>query len=732
MKKIMKTEALMLIVAVLSVTSTLQVMAQSRRTLWASICDKPGQDVTSSVELKRHYGKLLLSWRALPEDGYSMAYHVYRRLPSVWSLTRVSGSKAVNNATCLQTSTKPSEPTIYYLFDASIFTGTAPTTITDESQVAALLSQALDSLTVGENIYASHTPYISIPLKGTEDVCTRTDIVYQANDCSVADLDGDGVMEVVVKRLQTLLDAEGNVVSDGTAGQASQPDVRHNVIWDAYRLDGTFLWRLKSGPNIILGNSSNFALADLDGDGRAEMITRTAEGTVFGDGTEMGDTNGDGITDYRTWTGDWIDHYTSAGPDYFSVIEGATGRELARADFIDRGTSSEAWGDTYWKRANSMRLGIASFDGEHTQIFIGRGVYARIVTEGWDYRAHDGSPVLTRLWHFDSAAAGGADTNKDGKPNSAYKAQGNHSFNVADLDGDGRDEVMYGSCAFDDDGTGLWSTRLGHGDANHVGKFLPDRDGLQVWHCLESGKTMVALHDAATGATIWQKADSKDNDTGRCMVADIDPSSPGCEFWWYDSNAFSADGSTDLGYKPESSNMGVWFDGSLNRQLIDGDVIDSPKLYGRVFTLYRYDISYNNGTKKNPGWVGDFLGDWREEIIMPDATKLKDIKIFSTWYPTQHKFPWLMTDHTYYMSSVNENVGYNQPTNLGYYLGSDLVSDEEAWREAGASTAIRELSADGSSSTRGTGSHYYDLQGRRVSAEAKGIYIHQGKKVVIK
>ena len=170
--------------------------------------------------------------------------------------------------------------------------------------------------------------------------------------------------------------------------------------------------------------------------------------------------------------------------------------------------------------------------------------------------------------------AGGKDRNKDGKANSAYDGQGNHAFNVADLDGDGRDEVMYGSCAFDDDGTGLWTTGLGHGDANHVGRFLPDREGLQVYHCLETGKTMVALHDAKDGSTLWKKVSDSDNDMGRCLVSDIDPASPGCEFWWYGSNAWSQDGTKDLGYKPKSCNMAIWFDGTLSRQLINEGIIE--------------------------------------------------------------------------------------------------------------------------------------------------------------
>ena len=706
------------------------------RALWASVCAKPQSgDVTTSSELKGHYGKMLLSWRALPEDGYQMKYHIYQRATATVDgpLSRVTPAAGVSKATCYQTSSLPTQARTYYLLRGDFFgEGNAPSAVSDEEQKLALRTQALDSLEIGEQVYKTKVPYLTIPLQPTSDVCAESDIVYQANDCSVGDLDGDGQMEVVVKRLLTVLDGQGNVVSDGTGAGSSDRRARHCVVWDAYKLDGTLLWRIKSGPNIILGNSSNFAVADLDGDGRCEFVTKTGEGTVFGDGAEIGDTDGDGRTDYRD---NWVTHYTGpsdkgrGGPEFFSVCDGATGRELARADFIsatDRGSTwkaqSESWGDNYWKRANSLRLGAASFLGDGTmQIFLGRGVYARTVVEGWQYA--DGQ--LTRLWHFDSSNSGGRDTNKDGKANSAYAGQGNHSFNVADLDGDGRDEVMYGSCAFDDDGTGLWSTGLGHGDANHVGKFLPERDGLQVYHCLESGRTQVALHDARDGAIIWKKEGSSDNDMGRCMVADINPSSPGCEFWMYGNEVYSATGQ-DLGYKTASCNMGIWFDGTLNRQLIDGDKIDGTP--GRVFTIYRFNAGYNNGTKKNPGWVGDMLGDWREEFIAADQSKTQDIKIFSTWYPTQHKFPWLMTDHTYLLSAINENVGYNQPTNLGYYLGSDLKTDEEAWQAASATAGISP-----SPIARPSTPHFYNLHGQRLSQPPlRGIYIHNGRKYLAK
>lgn len=706
-----------------------QAQSDTRRHMWASVNNIKNASLSN---YQQHTGKLLLSWRMLPTDKWDTSFCIYSRAASNQNGLLTRNAKDIKDSTCVQL-TLPTVETMYYLVPSEYFDGTAPASITNAEKKTLLRNAAVDSLLVGSRIITDKLPYLSIPLADTKDVCNIDTIVYQANDCSVGDLDGDGEMEIIVKRLQTTLDSQTGAVRDeqGIGGSYSNPNTIYAVIWDAYKLDGTLMWRIKGGPGIILGNSSSFAVADFDGDGCAEMAIRTCEGTVFGNGEEIGDTNGDGKIDYRTWgnynkSGNeqgWIDHYNSDGPEFLSVIDGKTGRELMRTDFIPRETS-EAWGDGYWKRACSFRIGVGCFDETGLpSVIIGRGVYARSVIEAWDWQNNQ----LTRRWHFDTSASG---TGKDGKPNSAYAAQGNHSLNVADLDGDGLDEVMYGSMAVDNDGIGLWTTGLGHGDANHVGKFLPDREGLQMYHCLEGGKTMVALHDAKDGSVIWSKEASEDNDMGRCMVADIIPSSPGCEFWWYGSGAWSSDGSTEVSGKPKSCNAGIWFDGTLSRQLINENIIESPA-NGRTFTVYRYNESFINGTKSNTCWYGDLVGDWREEFIVPDATKLVDLKIFSTWYPSGYKFPYLMSDHTYHMSCLNQNIGYNQPTNLGYFLGTDMDMDQVPLIDLtpdGIQHIEQTTAPAGKTTVKGT----YDLSGRATKTHGSGIYIIDGKKITKK
>ena len=729
------------------------------RKLWGSIAVAPSSGAINLGDYQSANGKVLLTWRMLPGDDGTEEFNIWRRMGEngTWSCVNdafKSGTKGIKATNYQHAALGTITGDVYYRLTYNDGQKN-PDTYIGEYKMSAEQAKA-------------KVPYISIPLQSTDDCTNYPDIFkYQANDCSVADLDGDGQMEVVVKRLLTTYNASGEVTGSSEGAGDTDQRASHIVIWDAYKLDGTLLWRVKSGPNIIAGNSSSVMLGDLDGDGCAELVLKTGEGTVFGDGKEIGDTDGDGITDYRK---NWSGHYTGdkagkyGGPEYFSVVDGKTGRELARNNFIARGpegqtakqwvanwaANSESWGDNYWKRANSLRMGLAEFTGRGIQIFLGRGVYARTVVEGWDYlpgtpdeeRGLEGS--LTRLWKFDSSAAGGKDKNKDGKPNSAYAGQGNHAFNVADLDGDGLDEVMYGSCAFDNDGTGLWTTGLGHGDANHVGVFQKGYDGLQVYHCLEGGKTEVALHDAKTGKTIWDIVAPTEGDQGRCMVADVNPNSPGYEFWKYGNELYDQNGkplmNSDGTKRAEESscNAGIWFDGYLNRQMIDGGIINSYA-HGRTFTMYRYDISFNNSTKSNPGWYGDFLGDWREEVIVPSSNKLTDIKIFSTWYPTDHRIPYLLSDHTYRMQAMHENVGYNQPTNVGYYMGSDQT-DEEIWAAASKAEADRMAARGVTAITAPTAiaaapadDAWYNLMGQKVDAPAPGrVYIHGGKKVFVK
>ena len=632
------------------------------RCLWASINTNSSSIYPSSdAEYKPALGKILVSWRMLPGDDYETAFDLYRQ-PVGGTRTKVSGADGIIASTCFQDS--------YTDFTKDI---TYELCYKGQTEVLATYTIKAEQLQAG-------VPYISLPLQNWEG--TPAGFIYKVNDCSYGDLDGDGEMEIVLKRGARTEDV---LLENGGLSDEDRRQVTHTVVWEAYKLDGTLLWRVFSGPNIETGNSSCFAVYDLDGDGRCEFVTRLSEGAVFGDGQQIGDTNSDGRTDYRTYT----TNHGHGMDEFICVMDGMTGKELARAEFIPAGTSSEVWGDNYWKRANSIRLGLIRCDRDITSILVGRGVYAKSVIEAWDSR--DGQ--LTRRWHFDS--------DDEGCQN--YGAQGYHSLFVGDVDDDGLDEMCYGSMTLDHDGTPLYVSGAkngeetvlygatydrdfvgyGHGDALHMGDFLPDREGLEIWSCFETGEYGAALRDARTGETIWCIKDN--SDVGRCAVADIMPEYPGCEMWWYKGNIMTADGkqiTTDSGspISYSSCNMSIWFTGSINRQLLDGNKISTNNASDgkerRPLRANFFNAKAINGTKENPCLYADLLGDWREEIIYVDSAETC-LKIFSTWYPTDYRFLCLLQDHHYEMSALNQQIGYNQPTETGFYLGSDMLQTVE-------------------------------------------------------
>ena len=593
-----------------------------KRMLWASI------NSLASATLQSHRGdndKILVSWRMFPTDNAYTAFDLYRTDGNGLEV-KVNSEPIVNSTNFQDTKADRTVDNTYRLCYAGN-------------------NETLETYTITARQASEGLPFLTISLRGTADIDPL--FPYKANDASIGDLDGDGMYEIVLKRLVEIVADEEDVES------ATASKVRHTTLFEAYKLDGTFLWRIASGPNIPLGNSAAFAVYDFDGDGKCEVALRTAEGTVFGDGTEIGDINGDGKTDYRIPGANYI----HGGPEFLSIIEGTTGKELARTDYIALGTS-EDWGDDYYKRSSSYRIGLGNFSGTNTSILICRGVYAKMVLEAWDFQGGE----LSKRWRFDTT---------DGVHDS-YAGQGNHSLSVGDVDADGMDEVVYGACTIDHDGKGLNNSGFGHGDALHLGKFDPSRPGLQIWSCFETGSIGAALRDARTGEVLWRYNDS--SDVGAALVADIDPASPGCEMWWFKGNVHSCTG-VDLGYTASSCNMAIWWSGSLNRQLLNSRRIEAPiEDSGRVFSIYEYKVD-KRGSKSNPCFYGDILGDWREEMIMSaeDGTALY---IFSTWYPTNYKFPYLMSDHVYEMSAINQNIGYNMPTQLGYYLGSDLIKKE--------------------------------------------------------
>jgi len=582
----------------------------------------------------------LVSWRFMPDDDPNLGFDLYRKSASSDTYVKLNAEPIVNSSNFLDEQSNFNEDNFYKLRNAS--TG-----------------QILDELAFTAQKAAQ--PYISIPLLHAE--APDADHPYIVMDVAAGDLDGDGEYELIVKREcdPWMQDVYHSGYSPG------------ETLIEAYKMDGTFMWRVGLGPNISQGKpTSPFVVADFDGDGRCDVIVRSSELTTFGDGTQIGDVNVDGITFYQ----EEYDGRLLSGPEFFSVLDGMTGRELARADYIERGPKEEwaaTWGDDWGNRMNRYMMGCGYFDGKNSNpsILITRGYYAKTVLEAWDFNRANGT--LTKKWNFTALPNG---------QNSAYAGQGNHQMALGDIDGDGKDEIIYGAMTVDHDGLGMYSLGYGHGDALHLGKFDPNRSGLQVWSCFEDGNKGAAFRDAASGYEIFGFDDS--GDVGRCLVADIDPNNPGCEMWTSVGDVYDVNGNKlytidDIGGSRLTavfySTNAIWWTGSLNRQFFAQTMIDEyipGEGISRVNTLWYFDVKYTNDTKSTPAFYGDIFGDWREEIIFPTSND-DEIRIFSTPYPTEYRFPYLMSDHIYYLSTVHQNVGYNPPTHLGYYLGSDLL-----------------------------------------------------------
>lgn len=480
--------------------------------------------------------------------------------------------------------------------------------------------------------------YLDVPLdRPAGGSVNGSDFTYDANDASVGDLDGDGRYEVVLKWDPT------NAKDNSQSGHTGP------VFLDAYTLDGDRLWRIDLGRNIRAGaHYTQFQVYDYDGDGSAEVALKTADGTRDGEGTVIGDAG----ADHRNSGG-----YVLSGPEFLTVFEGATGRALDTVDYVPGRGNVADWGDNYGNRVDRFLAGTAYLDGENPSLVFSRGYYTRAVVAAWDFR--DGE--LSQRWVFDSDDSG----------NGAYAGQGFHSLSIADADGDGRDEVMFGAAAIDDDGTGLWETGHGHGDALHVGDFVPDRPGLEVYGVGENSSAPDAwLVDAADGDVLWTLGSGNDN--GRGVAGDVWAGSPGAEFWSSSVSGLRDTDGDEVGAKPGSSNFLVWWDGDASRELLDQTRIDKYHPDGGSRLLDGQGVASNNGTKATPALSGDILGDWREEVVWRTSDN-QALRIYSTPHATDLRVPTLVHDSQYRVALAWQNTAYNQPPHPSFALPDAVI-----------------------------------------------------------
>ncbi|MBE1489459.1 rhamnogalacturonan lyase [Plantactinospora soyae] len=458
---------------------------------------------------------------------------------------------------------------------------------------------------------------------------------YAANDASVGDLDGDGEYEIVLKW------------DPSNAKDNSQSGYTGNVYVDAYKLNGTRLWRIDLGRNIRAGaHYTQFQVFDYDGDGRAEVAMKTADGTRSGTGQVIGNAS----ADHRNSSG-----YVLAGSEFLTMFNGQNGAVLSTVNYEPARGNVSSWGDNYGNRVDRFLAATAYVDGSRPSLIMARGYYTRAVIVAWDFR--NGS--LTRRWTYDSGSGG------------AY-GQGNHNLSVADVDADGRDEIIYGAATINDNGTLMYSTGFGHGDALHVGDLIPSRAGIEVFTIHESGSQPAAdVHAGSNGQVIWRRPGNGGAEgPGRGVAADIYAGSPGAEFWGSGTNMgnlYNASG-TSIGRNPSSANFVIWWDGDAQRELLDGTHIDKYGTGGDTRLLTGSGVASNNGTKSTPALSADILGDWREEVIWRTSNN-SALRIYSTTDSTSIARPSLMQDRQYRVAVAWQNTAYNQPPHPSFAIG---------------------------------------------------------------
>lgn len=575
---------------------------------------------------------MLVSWRLLGTEKPTTAFNLYR---DGTKIATVSGTQATN-----------------YL-DAS---GKATSVYTVAPVVDGVEGKAQGLSFVYDKTYkfgSTYFPYANLSVDVPKDLTMPdgTTCSYTPNDMSVGDLDGDGELEFVLKW------------DPSNSKDNSQSGYTGNVYLDGYKFNGQKLWRIDLGRNIRAGaHYTQFMVYDLDGDGIAEIAAKTSDGTVDGAGKVIGDAS----KDYRTSTGTIM-----SGNEFLTVFNGTTGAAIHTIDYWP--ARGKITGDTYGNRDNRMLAAIAYLDGEHPSLIMCRGYYTQAFVAAYDFK----NGKLVNRWQYSATTSG-----------QGLYGEGNHNLSVGDINGDGKDEIVYGSGALKADGTLLYRTGFGHGDAMHLSDMDPDRTGLEVYSVHEEKKNKYSEEfRGPDGKVIWGTEQTGDGvDNGRGLAADIDSTNRGFEMWSGTSGGVRTVKGELLGTNKPSVNFRIYFDGDLQDELLDatgsggsGGKIEkwnsTSKAVDRYFSFYNVNSStLNNSTKANPCISADLFGDWREEFIARSSADPSLLTIFSTPVKTDFRLYTLLHDSQYRVSVAWQNVAYNQPPHAGYYL-PDMVKN---------------------------------------------------------
>ncbi len=622
-------------------------------------------------------GKVFVSWRLLASDPAETAFNVYRTTAPA----PVRGGRPGGGGPA-----REPEPATVKLNDAPL---SGPTWLVDaraslERETKYFVRPVTGGLE-GEPGAAFTLPAGAPPLP-YHPVPIVTPEGYTPNDASLGDLDGDGRYEIILKQEQRPRD-------NAQAGPTGE------TLLQAYTLEGKLLWTINLGKNIREGaHYTMFMVMDFDGDGRAEVACKTADGTVDGTGKVIGDPTadwretGEAAVPTRDRTGSAstaaglvarMEGRIVRGPEYLTIFDGRTGAALATTDYLpgrhpdtQNPTPEQmnaVWGDGYANRSDRFLAGVAYLDGVLPSLIMCRGYYTRSVIAAWDWR--DGK--LTSRWVFDSDKLGPPDRTN------LWRGQGNHQLSIADVDGDGRQDIVYGAMVVGSDGRGLYSTGWGHGDSLHVGDFDPANPGLEVGDIQERFSDQgLSLRDARTGKAIFTIPSIKAADSGgdagegpgRGNTFNIDPRFPGAESW---AAGAGMDGLHDAaGHKFQEHrprgfpvNFGLYWDGDLLRELLDSNRIVKWNWETGALDplLTAHACTSNNGTKSTPAVSADLWGDWREEVVWATRDK-QELRIFTSTIPTKHRITTLMHDAQYRVAVAWQNTAYNQPPHPSFYL----------------------------------------------------------------
>ena len=548
---------------------------------------------------------MLVSWRSLATDNDDTYFKLYKNGEFV---AQINAGEATN-----------------YHIDG----GTADDLYTIDTFVGTTMTEFANVATVfGTMNSDKHGAYFDINTQKPADqtMPDGTTCTYTENDCSVGDIDGDGQYEIFVKW------------DPSNSQDNSKNGYTGTTFFDCYRLDGTLVWRIDLGINIRSGaHYTQFLVYDFDGDGKCELICKTADGTKDGQGNYIGDKS----KDYRSDAGRIL-----TGPEYITLFDGATGKALDTQDYDPGRGDYTAWGDNYGNRVDRFTACVAYLDGEHASAVFGRGYYTRMAVAAWDVK----NGKLSKRWVWDT----GHNVSAKGY------GDGNHHELAADVDGDGKQEVICGSVVVDDNGTVLYTDSLAHGDAIHIGDFVPSNPGLEIFQCLEdethpNGTAVnfgTVLRDGKTGKILFRE--TAGGDTGRCLADNLIAGNDGAEMAGshnsilYDCTTgkqmtdANGNGMTFANITKWGQNSVVYWTGVLERAVLDRTMADQYG-QGRVFT--GDGVTYNNASKSNACLTCDLMGDWREEMIFRKSDG--GLRVFTTTYSTEYNIYSLMHNPQY-------------------------------------------------------------------------------------